>query len=202
MKVVREEILLDKNNFGQSEEYLKIHQQMLDAISHVVWPPGTDKFTIFGQKDANGVKPIKIPFIRHLATCGWEPEHRFDWDVTSSRPGPLDATCPVRGGLFAVEWETGNISSSHRAINKIVLGLMHGTIVGAALILPSRALYRYCTDRVGNLPELEPYFPLWRAVQCDSGFLVVIAVEHDEVSMHVPPIPKGTDGYGEGTGPL
>ena len=200
MKVVREEILIDASDFGQSKEYAKIHEQILEGVSKVVWPPGTDKFTIFPEKNASGVKPIKIPFIRHLEGCGWRAEHRFNWDVTSSRPGPLDATCHVRGGLFAVEWETGNISSSHRAINKIVIGIMHGTLVGAALVLPSRDLYNYCTDRIGNLPELEPYFPLWRAVQCDSGFLVVIAVEHDEVSIDVPPIPKGTDGYGQGTG--
>lgn len=199
MKVVHEEVLFDRNSFGQTEEYAKVRAQMHEGISKIVWPPGADKFTIYGGKNASGVKPIKVPFISYLEACGWEGEHKFDWDVTVKNPGPLDATCHVSGGIFAAEWETGNISSSHRAIGKIVLGIIHRTIVGAALVLPTRGLYYYLTDRISNLEELEPYFPLWKAVECE-GFLVVIAVEHDEISMDVPPIPKGTDGYGEGTG--
>jgi hypothetical protein len=55
-------------------------------------------------------------------------------------------------------------------------------------------MYRYLTDRVGNFPELEPYFPLWQALKVEEGLLEVIAIEHDGVSQSVPRIPKGTDG--------
>jgi hypothetical protein len=40
-------------------------------------------------------------------------------------PGPIDAVLTEKQGDFAFEWETGNISSSHRALNKIALGLIN-----------------------------------------------------------------------------
>jgi len=62
------------------------------------------------------------------------------------------------------------------------------------LILPTRRMYQYLTDRVGNFEELEPYFDLWKALRCDEGLLAIMAVEHDDVSKDVPRIPKGTNG--------
>jgi hypothetical protein len=88
----------------------------------------------------------------------------------------------------------GNISSSHRAINKMALGILKKVLIGGVLILPTRAMYKYLTDRVGNFHDLEPYFPLWQALQVEEGFLAVIAIEHDAVSRSVPSYPKGTDG--------
>ena len=61
-------------------------------------------------------------------------------------------------------------------------------------MLPTRALYRYLTDRVGNYPEIAPYFPLWAALPVWNGYMGVVAVEHDAVSPDVPRITKGTDG--------
>lgn len=52
----------------------------------------------------------------------------------------------------------------------------------------------YLTDRIGNIGELEPYFPLWRNLTGISGALRIIVIEHDETSFDVPRIPKGTDG--------
>ena len=95
---------------------------------------------------------------------------------------------------MAAEWETGNISSSHRAMNKMALGLMQEVLIGGILILPTREMYHYLTDRIGNFEELEPYFPLWRAVACREGILGVVSVEHDAVSRDVPRIPKATNG--------
>jgi hypothetical protein len=95
---------------------------------------------------------------------------------------------------FAVEWETGNIASSHRAMNKMALTLKQGRIAGGVLVLPSRALYRYLTDRMGNYEELEPYFGLYTDLEVDRGYLGVVVVEHDAVSADVPKIRKGTDG--------
>jgi hypothetical protein len=96
--------------------------------------------------------------------------------------------------LLCVEWETGNISSSHRALNKMCLGILKGVLIGGVLILPTRKMYGYLTDRVGNFSEIEPYFPFWRHLQFPEGILAVIAIEHDAVSLDVPRIPKGTDG--------
>jgi hypothetical protein len=79
-------------------------------------------------------------------------------------------------------------------MNKIALGIIKGVLVGGLLIVPTREMYRYLTDRIGNFKELEPYFPMWRALKVDEGFLGVIAIEHDGGSKDVPRIPKGTDG--------
>jgi hypothetical protein len=63
--------------------------------------------------------------------------------------------------FFALEWETGNVSSSHRSLNKLVLGIQRGLLVGGALIVPTKHMYRYLTDRVGNYEELAPFFDFY-----------------------------------------
>jgi hypothetical protein len=141
----------------------------------------------------SGVKPIKDAFILCLRNHGWNAPQKLDI-ATPRRPGPVDAAYPVGDRFFALEWETGNISSSHRSLNKMVLGMMKGVLVGGALIVPTRAMYEYLTDRVGNYEELEPYFDLWRRASVEDGLLVVIAIEQDGVSKDVPRIPKGTNG--------
>jgi len=131
--------------------------------------------------------------MQKLALYGWDLETPVDI-ATLKRPGPLDATYKVGNKLFAVEWETGNISSSHRAMNKMALGILKGILIGGLLVLPTRELYQYLTDRIGNFRELAPYFPLWRSLKCKEGYLGVLAVEHDFASTDVPRIPKGTNG--------
>lgn len=109
-----------------------------------------------------------------LAGENWEIEKRLDI-LSSSRSGPLDAAIKLQdGSFFAVEWETGNISSSHRALNKMCLGLLNGMLSGGgALILPSRDFYQYLTDRIGNYLELKPYFPVWQQLSI-NGFLASV----------------------------
>ena len=63
-----------------------------------------------------------------------------------------------------------------------------------AFVVPTRNLYKYLTDRVGNIDEIDPYFDLWRCVPCSEGVLEVVVVEHDAESLDVPRISKGTDG--------
>ncbi len=114
-----------------------------------------------------------------------------------ARPGAFDAWLSLEDeGLppFVAEWETGNISSSHRAMNKMALGLVEGRLSGGVLVLPTRRLYTYLTDRIGNVKELEPYFPLWSSLNVRQGFLGVIVIEHDRESWDVPRIPKTTAG--------
>lgn len=124
---------------------------------------------------------------------------RFRWRLETSinyatrSPGKVDATKVFDNYLFALEWETGNISSSHRAVNKIALGLLRGVFLDTILILLSRKLYPYLTDRIGNYEEL-PYFDVWRAVRLEEGFLAIFVIEHAQVDSNVPTITKGTDG--------
>lgn len=97
-----------------------------------------------------------------------------------------------------LEWETGNISSSHRSMNKMVMNLAHGLIAAGILVVPSKSFAKYLTDRVGNIDELERYFEMWKSVPCESGILEIVVIEHDAESFDVPRIPKGTDGRAKG----
>lgn len=198
MKIVRVELLIDAGRFSSSPEWETIQKHVEEAILKVQWPPNSGSFTLYNQSgkkrgEGSGVKPIKEACMLHLKGLGWQLNTKVAI-ATDKNPGPLDATYPVGNQLFAVEWETGNISSSHRALNKMAMGILRKLLIGGMLIVPTRAMYRYLTDRVGNLAELEPYFPLWRAVPAGEGLLAVIAIEHDAVSSTVPRIPKGTDG--------
>jgi Restriction endonuclease BamHI len=76
----------------------------------------------------------------------------------------------------------------------MALFLLERRIVAGTLIVPSRELYKYLTDRVGNMQELEPYLGLWKALPCKKGILEIVAVEQDATSRKVPRIEKGTDG--------
>ncbi len=191
MKVLRHEVLVNRGGLPERDQIVK---QVETAISKMVWPLGSQKFSINPTQKGNGVKPIKTACMNHLKNNGWELEKRLQ--ISSDiRPGPLDAVKPVGGNrIFALEWETGNISSSHRAVNKMVLGMLERVLVGGILILPSRAMYKYLTDRVGNFQELSPYFITFRNLNLRDGYLAVIEIEHDEVDTQALLIPKGTDG--------
>jgi hypothetical protein len=198
MKIVISERLIDAGSFSGTNDWKIIEEQIIKAIKAIEWPPGSGSFTLFDQSgkkrgQGSGVKPIKDTCMNHLKSLGWSLETPLPIAVLK-KPGKMDATYPVGKRLFCVEWETGNISSSHRALNKMALGILKGVLIGGALILPTRVMYKYLTDRVGNFPELEPYFPLWKALKVDEGLLIVIAIEHDAVSQSVPRIPKGTNG--------
>ena len=193
MKIVQEVSLVSIGSFEESSDWSMVRAEIREAISLIVHPPGTANFTINPVKHGNGVKPIK-------EACMIALRDRFSWRLETSiryatrSPGKVDATKVLDSHLFALEWETGNISSSHRAVNKMVLGLLRGVLLGAVLVLPSRKMYPYLTDRIGNYEELEPYFDVWRAVRLREGFLAVFVIEHDQIDSDVPTITKGADG--------
>lgn len=87
-----------------------------------------------------------------------------------------------------------NISSSHRALNKICMGIIDGHLAGGVLILPDRDLYKFLTQRIGNYRELAPYFPVYRNLRVNRGVLAVFAVTFDATSKTTLRIPKGMDG--------
>jgi hypothetical protein len=198
MKVVHTELIISAGHFPRSKEWEKVQAHIHAAIRSIEWPTGSGSFTLHdepGKKrgQGSGVKPIKLACMKKLEALGWKLETPVDI-ATVKRPGPMDATLQVNDRLFCVEWETGNISSSHRAINKMALGIIKEILIGGVLILPTREMYKYLTDRIGNFPEIEPYFPLWKSLRVNEGLLAIIAIEHDGVSKDVPRIPKGTDG--------
>ena len=134
------------------------------------------------------MKPIKEACMLMLEKLGWNVNER-------NNPLRLDAIRSLQSKkTFGLEWETGNISSSHRAINRILLGHSQNILAGGVLVVPTRALYQYLTDRVGNFQELEPYFEVWRSYPLQEGMVIIIAIEHDGVQDDIPRIQKGTDG--------
>ncbi|MFO7861603.1 MAG: hypothetical protein R6U41_10305 [Desulfosalsimonas sp.] len=194
MKINRIEFLIKNGPFHQSSEFAAILDEIKNAIYSVTYPEGSDEFVLYPVKNANGVVPIKKGFLGFLDSNQWMLEHRMSI-ASRLRPGPVDAVKQLPDGrFFAVEWETGNISSSHRALNKMGVGLLDGVLAGGVLILPSRNMYTYLTDRIGSYSEIEPYFPVWRNLVVNEGVLSVIEIEHDAQSMDVAPIGKGTDG--------
>lgn len=194
MKIIKVEFLIKKGSFSTSPEFEKILKEITEAVSSVTHPEGQNQFILNPTKQASGVVPIKKTFMQSLVGNGWLLEHRMSI-ASRVKPGPIDAVKKTSDGrYFSVEWETGNISSSHRALNKMAVGLLDGILSGGILVLPSRDMYRYLTDRIGNFAEIEPYFSVWKNLQIREGILAVIEIEHDALSTDVPTIRKGTDG--------
>jgi hypothetical protein len=198
MKIVREETLVHKGPYSRSKAWRITRSSIWAAIRNVEWPRGSGSFTLYPERGkergkGNGVTPIKVGLMKELRAQGWFLEQPLDLTKVN-RPGRLDALLTTRYGPVALEWETGNISSSHRALNTMAIGLTRGVLACGILVVPSLALYQYLTCGVGNIDELAPYFDFWRATPCESGILEVVVIEHDSTSTDVPRIPKSTAG--------
>lgn len=194
MKIVKLEYLKATGNFFYTEEYQELINTLSKRITELVWHDN-QKFIINPIKKGNGVKPIRKLFCENLPP-NWIGEDKFDV-LLGKKPGPIDAVIETTFGRFAIEWETGNISSSHRALNKLAIGIIQNKLIGGILILPTKRFYQYLTDRVGNYEELEPYFPLYKHLDIGEGVLAIIAVEYDDIDKNAPIIPKGKDGNAE-----
>lgn len=202
MQVKRRVDILTRGGVEKHPWFRSVCDEIQTAISLVVSPAGSNHFSINPTVGGNGVKPIKVAFANCLEKrFGWGVEVRLAISSTKGDAGPIDAVraIPQTGKRFAVEWETGNISSSHRAVNKIALGILKGQLVGGALVVPSRKLYKFLTGRVGNFNEIEPYFPVWANLDYKSECVIsVFEVEHDAEDRSLPLIKKGPDGMSQG----
>lgn len=191
MKIVETRLFVANGDFASSSDYNEILNDLNIAINEVTWGD-TKIFKINPAIKGNGVSPIRELFINRLALRNWKAEVRMSL-AKGMNPGPIDAVKETNFGKFAVEWETGNISSSHRALNKIAVGIIQGQIVGGILILPIKAFSKYLTDRIGNFEELAPYFPVYTNLNI-KGVIGIISVSHDEIDDNAPKISKGFDG--------
>ena len=169
----------------------------------------------------NGVVSIKKQFYTHLTEVeGWQKEEHLDFGkgrgdlevplllypgrVTYKEPlatsfGPFDFATTGPGNIKTViEWETGNISSSHRSINKLCVCLNAGIVQAGVVIVPSRPLYKHLTDRIGNIDELSGYLSLWKSMETrvEHGLLAISVVEHDHLTTdpNFPLLDRGNDG--------
>jgi len=183
MKVTEKIVLLGKSS-KQTKLVLDDLQIVLDKYALILNP--TPK--------GNGVLPIRQAFVEILQMHGWRKEHSMSIDGMKRKC--LDGHKLFDKTRVGLEWETGNISSSFRAIMKLVMGLHHDEIDIAIHVLPSKAMYRFLTDRVGNIEELRPYFPGFRLLNIGlpNKTFIFVVVEHDETSTEVPLIKKGKDG--------
>ena len=203
MKIVAHHDILNAAQFTARPELVKAWADVQAAVTATDWPYGSGSFTIYPQSgkkrgEGNGVDPIKRPCVRKLLQLGWQDECLPVLPGGVLDCGDLDAMLLTPAGDIAFEWETGNISSSHRAINKLLLTLQVGGLLGGFLVVPSNRLKVFLTDRIGNIGELMPYFPLWRSITGATGGLRIVVVEHDAESFDVPRIPKRTDGRAAG----
>jgi hypothetical protein len=144
MKIVEWHDILNAARFARSSVLAKAWWEVQAAIAATDWPHGSGTFTIYPQSgkkrgQGNGVVPIKIPCVRKLLELGWQREclPRIRGGVLTC--GELDAMKLTKKGGIAFKWETGNISSSHRAINKLLLTLQVGGLLGGFLVVPSNA---------------------------------------------------------------
>lgn len=193
MKILRTQILIDDGRFSSTSEYQKVMGDLQKAITAIRNPKDADGFYLFDKKQGNGVRPIKDAFIKKLNVLGWEDEKKVSNKDIKKRK--IDTSLRLNDNTyFGVEWETGNISSSHRSINRLKKGMLEGALTGGILVLPSRAMYYYLTDRVGNFQELEGYFEVMADTANPKGYLSIMEIEHDGVGPNIPPIKKGTDG--------
>lgn len=161
-------------------------QEILESIkiSRIVIPP---------IKNGNGVKPVKNGVMGSLLAKGWT--HEQPMNLEGMRAKPLDAYKKFNRLRVGFEWETGNISSTFRALMKLYKGLLEDELDYGILVLPSYEFYYFLTDRVGNFRELSPYISVYRKIQIDdTKSLKIIVVEHDEIDDASSPLEKGTDG--------
>ena len=172
MKIVETVDVIDRGSLGQSAVWKRACKDVRDAIRATDWPVGSGRFLLNPGKvkHANGVEPIKHPCLSKLHELGWQLE-RLPQELAGVRMGNLDALRTSKNGLIGFEWETGNISSSHRAINKIFHAMLKGGLLGGILVVPSHDMRPFITDRVGNITELREYFAVWQAIAFERGAL-------------------------------
>jgi hypothetical protein len=202
VKIVHVETLLSCGRYAASAHWARTRRSIHKAVKRCAWPPGSARFTIYPESGkergkGNGVVPIRDEFMKELRKLRWTIEGAAKNHLGQDLGG-FDAVLQGPEGPIVVEWETGNISSSHRSMNKLTMLVSNRVIAAGTLVVPSRNLYVYLTDRIGNYKELEPYLKLWKSVPCETGVLEIVVIEQDAESQNVPKIPKGTSGRAKG----
>ena len=226
MKWLRTLVLFDKGNVISSSDWQTIHESYVRAILSIDHPVGSGSLKLKrktrlpnSQWSRNGVGYLRSRFLGHMKGAeGWQAEGNVDLGrdrvqppiklypslesyrapITSDFGGFDFVTTAPSGTKVAIEWETGNISSSHRSMNKLAIALGNGIVQAGVLILPSRNLYEHLTDRIGNIGELSGYLSMWESLKSsvERGLMAVTVVEHDALTddASFPYLPMGNDG--------
>ena len=210
MKWCRTLLLVNSGELARSDDWKVLHESYVRAIQSLDFPEGSGTLTLrkrwknpdSGKYARNGVSYLKNRFLQQMTGIeGWKaegqtgiqrlgreanltmyPEFQSHSEQVASKFGDFDFLTKTSSGFrAAIEWETGNISSSHRSLNKLVIALSESAIDAGVLILPTRELYEHLTDRVGNIREISPYLSFWQNA-CDQEtpkILAITVVEHD-----------------------
>ena len=226
MKWLRTLIIFDKGDVISSPDWKAVHESYVRSIASVQFPEDSGTLTLRRKLrrpdkkwNRNGVGYLRKAFLDHIVTVeGWKAEVGFDVGQSNKPPilksfpdlknhaepitsefGGFDLVTTSASGMhIAIEWESGNISSSHRSMNKLAIALAAGKIQAGVLIVPSRVLYEHLTDRIGNIGELSGYLDMWNKLETrvERGLLAVTVVEHDFLTDDVdfPYLPTGNDG--------
>ena len=168
MKWLRTLVVFDQGNVIGTGDWKAIHDSFVRSIQSIEHPAGSGSLTlrrratIDARDTRNGVRPLRDQFLTHMVSVeGWKSEGLVDLAKTraqvsvklfptmsdyeepiTSSFGEFDfATTAAGGSKIAIEWETGNISSSHRSLNKLCIALATGIIEVGVLVVPSRQLY-------------------------------------------------------------
>ena len=226
MKWLRTLVVFDCGDMASTSDWQMIHESYVRSIRRIDFPETTSSLTLRrkvrrpdGQWNRNGVVYLKRRFLDHMVNDEhWHAEVGFDLGKDREPPylrlfpsmelyrepitsefGDFDlVTTGPTGMHVGIEWETGNISSSHRSMNKLAIALVVGKIQAGVLIVPSRSLYEHLTDRIGNIGELSGYLSLWKDLESHvgCGLLAISVVEHDFLTDDptFPYLPVGKDG--------
>lgn len=181
--------LLSNNDLAK-QAYFEIENSILSNHTE-----GLNYFAINNStKNCNGVVPIKEKIYEKLEfEYHWFREKPLSYlQDKAKKGGPIDVYKQFGLPPFfkvGLEFETGNISSAHRSMNKLCLGIRTGDLDMAALMMPISKMAFYLTDRVSNYEELEPYFLL-----LDSYPFVIFGFDAEVYDQTTPLLPKGKDG--------
>jgi len=182
MKWLRTMVLFDQGNVISSVDWKNLHESYVRAIARIEHPQGSGSLTLRrkvrlpnSQWKRNGVGYLRKEFLAFMHDHEkWESEsdvslsrdreqpplrlypsmEEYREPITSDFGGFDFMATAANGTRVAIEWETGNISSSHRSMNKLAIALSGRLVEVGVLIVPSRALYEHLTDRIGNIGEL------------------------------------------------
>jgi hypothetical protein len=147
MKIVHVETVLSCGTYAKSKHWAQTRKALHTAIKKCAWPPGSRAFTIYPESgkrrgEGNGVGPIRLEFVKELRDRGWTIEGAAKNQVGQDL-GDFDAVLLGPSGPVVAEWETGNVSSSHRSMNKL-------TMLASLMGLSPPALWWY--RREGFMP--------------------------------------------------
>lgn len=212
MKWLRTMVLFDKGGVISSTDWRTLHESYVRAISSIEHPLGSGSLTLRRKQQLpnkqwkrNGVRYLRNEFLAYMRDHErWRAEsdvalprdreqpplllypslEEYREPITSDFGGFDFMATAVNGTRVAIEWETGNISSSHRSMNKLAIALGSGIVEVGVLIVPSRALYEHLTDRIGNIGELSGYLAMWESLKstAERGLLAITVVEHDHLT--------------------